>query len=131
MCRFYVLLQVKKLYVGNLPYSTADADLQSMFAQYGAVDKASVLMDRLSGRSRGFGFVEMTNDEEALAAIEGLNGKEIDGRKLVVNEARPKEDRPRRSFGGGGSSGGSRGGFGGGSRGGYGGGYNRGGGDSY
>ena len=109
----------KKLYVGNLPYSMTDADMKSLFAQYGSVDSAAVLMDKMTGRSRGFGFVEMTNDEEALAAIEGLNGKDNDGRKLVVNEARPLADRPpRRSFGGGGG----RGGFGGGSRGGYGGG---------
>lgn len=122
----------KKLYVGNLPYTSADADLKSMFSPYGAVESASVLIDKMSGRSRGFGFVEMTNDEEALAAIEGLNGKDFEGRKLVVNEARPLADRPpRRSFGGGGSGGygggGSRGGFGGG-RGGFGGGR---GGDSY
>ncbi len=121
----------KKLYVGNLPYSTTNADMQSWFAQYGAVEKADVLMDRMTGRSRGFGFVEMTNDEEAQAAIDGLNGKEIEGRKLIVNEARPLADRPpRRSFGGGGGGGGfggGRGGFGGG-RGGFGGGR---GGDSY
>lgn len=108
---------MKKLYVGNLPYSTTDADLKSMVSQYGSVDSASVLMDRMSGRSRGFGFVEMSNDDEAQAAIDGLNGKEFEGRKLVVNEARPPAERgPRRSFGGGG---GGRGGFGGG-RGGYG-----------
>ena len=103
----------KKLYVGNLPYTTTNDELQNMFSQYGAVEKADVLMDRMTGRSRGFGFVEMTNDEEAQAAIDGLNGKDVDGRKLVVNEARPMADRPpRRSFGGGG--GGGRGGFGGG-----------------
>ena len=122
----------KKLYVGNLPYTSTDADLKNMFSTYGAVESASVLMDKMSGRSRGFGFVEMTNDEEATAAIEGLNGKDFDGRKLVVNEARPLADRPpRRSFGGGSGGGygggGSRGGFGGG-RGGFGGGR---GGDSY
>ena len=120
----------KKLYVGNLPYTSTDADLKNMFSSYGAVESASVLIDKMSGRSRGFGFVEMTNDEEATAAIEGLNGKDFDGRKLVVNEARPLADRPpRRSFGGGsgGGYGGSRGGFGGG-RGGFGGGR---GGDSY
>lgn len=113
----------KKLYVGNLPYTTTDADLKNLFTSYGSVDSASVLMDKMTGRSRGFGFVEMTNDEEATAAIDGMNGKEFEGRKLVVNEARPLADRPpRRSFGGGG-----RGGFGGG-RGGFGGGR---GGDSY
>jgi cold-inducible RNA-binding protein len=117
--------KVKKLYVGNLPYTTTDADLKSLFSQHGAVDSASVLMDKMSGRSRGFGFVEMSNDEEALAAVDKLNGQDFEGRKLVVNEARPLADRPpRRSFGGGG---GSRGGFGGG-RGGFGGGR---GGDSY
>lgn len=115
----------KKLYVGNLPYNSTDADLKSLFSSYGAVESASVLMDKMTGRSRGFGFVEMTNDEEAQAAIDGLNGKDHDGRKLVVNEARPLADRPpRRSFGGGG--GGGRGGFGGGGygggRGGFGGG---------
>ena len=112
----------KKLYVGNLPYNSASADLQTLFSQYGAVEKADVLIDKMTGRSRGFGFVEMTNDEEAQAAIDGLNGKEHEGRKLVVNEARPLADRPpRRSFGGGGDRGGfggGRGGFGGGSRGG-------------
>lgn len=111
----------KKLYVGNLPYTTTDADLKTLFSQHGAVESASVLMDKMSGRSRGFGFVEMTNDEEALKAVETLNGQEFEGRKLVVNEARPLADRPpRRSFGGG-AGGGSRGGFGGG-RGGFGGG---------
>ena len=109
-----------KLYVGNLPYTTTDADLKNLFSSYGAVDSASVLMDKMSGRSRGFGFVEMTNDEEAMKAIETLNGQEFEGRKLVVNEARPLADRPpRRSFGGGagrGGFGGGRGGFGGGRR---------------
>lgn len=114
----------KKLYVGNLSYNATSADLQTLFAEYGAVEKADVLMDKMTGRSRGFGFVEMTNDAEAQAAVDGLNGKEHDGRKLVVNEARPLADRPpRRSFGGGGD----RGGFGGG-RGGFGGGR---GGDRY
>lgn len=114
----------KKIYVGNLPYSTVDANLKDLFSQYGAVESASVLLDKMSGRSRGFGFVEMANDEEAEKAIEALNGQDFEGRKLVVNEAKPLTDRPpRRNFGGGG-----RGGFGGG-RGGYGGGYNRGGGD--
>lgn len=124
---FFIQLS-KKLYVGNLPYTTTNDELQNMFSQYGAVEKADVLMDKMTGRSRGFGFVEMTNDEEAQAAIDGLNGKDVEGRKLVVNEARPMADRPpRRSFGGGG-----RGGFGGGNRGGYGGGYGGGrGGDSY
>ena len=115
----------KKLYVGNLPYSMTDDQLKDLFSQAGAVDSASVLMDKMTGRSRGFGFVEMTNDEEGAKAVETFNGYELDGRKLVVNEARPLADRPpRRSFGGGGSD---RGGFGGG-RGGFGGGR---GGDRY
>ena len=122
----------KKLYVGNLSYNTTSDQLRDLFSQYGAVEKADVLMDRMSGRSRGFGFVEMTNDDEALKAVETLNGQDFEGRKLVVNEARPLADRPpRRSFGGG--SGGGRGGFGGG-RGGYGNGGGHGGfsgGDSY
>jgi len=121
-----VLYQVaKKLYVGNLSYNTNDAALKDLFSQAGAVESATVLMDKMTGRSRGFGFVEMTNDEEGAKAVETFNGYELDGRKLVVNEARPLADRPpRRSFGGGGSD---RGGFGGG-RGGFGGGR---GGDRY
>ena len=78
------------IYVGNLPYGTTDAKLQETFESFGSVDRAKVIMDRVSGRSRGFGFVEMSNSEEAEAAIEGLNGSELDGRTLVVNEARPK-----------------------------------------
>jgi RNA recognition motif-containing protein len=102
----------KKLYVGNLSYNTSDSDLRSMFEEYGSVESAQVIMDRDSGRSKGFGFVEMTDNQEAQAAIDGLNGKEVDGRALTVNEARPRENRG----GGGGRSGG------GGGRGGYGGG---------
>ena len=118
----------KKLYVGNLSYDTTDAALKDLFSQAGSVEKVDILMDKMSGRPRGFGFIEMANDDEAMQAVEKFNGYELDGRKLVVNEARPLADRPpRRSFGGGG--GGGRGGFGGGSRGGFGGGYNRGGGD--
>ena len=88
----------KKLYVGNLSYSTNDDALRTFFSQAGAVESASVLMDKMTGRSRGFGFVEMTSDEDAAKAVETLNGQELDGRKLVVNEAKPMEDRPRRSF---------------------------------
>ena len=105
----------KKLYVGNLSYGTTDSDLQTMFEEFGSVESAQVIMDRGTGRSKGFGFVEMGNDHEAQAAIKGLNGKEIDGRALTVNEARPREDRGGRSGGGGGGRGG-RGGYGGGKR---------------
>lgn len=115
----------KKLFVGSLPWATTNDDLQALFSQHGAVTSATVIMDKMTGRSRGFGFVEMENDAEAEAAIAALNGHELDGRKITVNEARPMEDRPpRRSFGGGG-----RGGFGGGrgGGGGYGGGHGGGG----
>lgn len=110
----------KKLYVGNLSYDTNDSDLQQMFAAYGSVQSAQVVMDRDTGRSKGFGFVEMGSDQEAQAAIQGLNGKEAGGRSLTVNEARPREDRGggRGGYGGGGG----RSGGGGGGRGGYGGG---------
>jgi cold-inducible RNA-binding protein len=93
----------KKLYVGNLAYSVSDSDLQQMFAPHGSVQSAQVIMDRDTGRSKGFGFVEMSSDEEAQAAIAALNGQERDGRALTVNEARPKPE-----------GGGGRGGFGGG-----------------
>jgi cold-inducible RNA-binding protein len=112
-----------KLYVGNLPFNVNDADLQQLFSQHGDVQSASVIMDRETGRSRGFGFVEVANNDEAQAAITALNGKSFDGREIVVNEARAREDRPR---GGGGGGGGFRGGRGGG--GGGGGGYRGGGG---
>ncbi len=95
----------KKLYVGNLSYSTTSADLQQMFAPFGTVESASVIEDRETGRSKGFGFVEMSSDAEAQAAILGLDGKENNGRPLKVNEARPREDR-----GGGGGGRGGRGG---------------------
>ena len=112
----------KKLYVGNLSYNATDDSLKQLFADAGEVTSANVIIDKMSGRSRGFGFVEMANDAEADAAVEKFNGQEHDGRKLVVNEARPLADRPpRRSFCSSGGSGGSRGGFGG-SRGGFGGG---------
>ena len=110
-----------KLYVGNLSFNTSNEDLQELFGQAGTVETVNVVEDRDTGRSRGFGFIEMSSKEEAQAAIEQLNGKEIDGRSLTVNEARPREER-------GGGGGGNRGG-GGGGRGGYGGGGgNRGGG---
>jgi RNA recognition motif-containing protein len=96
----------KKLYVGNLAFATTDADLERIFAAFGTVQSAQVIMDRDTGRSKGFGFVEMGTDQEAQAAIAGLNNKESDGRTLTVNEARPKESGGGR----GGSSGGSRGG---------------------
>lgn len=108
----------KKLYCGNLSYNTSSADLEQLFSEFGKVQSAEVIMDRDTGRSKGFGFVEMGSDSDAQAAIEGLNLKEHDGRALAVNEARPREDR--RGGGGGGSrSGGGRGGYGGGRRGGY------------
>ncbi len=96
-----------KLYVGNLPYNTTDADLSELFAAYGTVVSASVITDRDSGRSKGFGFVEMETEEQANAAIEALNGKEYGGRNLVVNIARPREERPRRDDNRGGQGGGS------------------------
>jgi RNA recognition motif-containing protein len=102
----------KKLYVGNLAYGMSDSDLQQLFQAHGTVQSAQVIMDRDTGRSKGFGFVEMASDQEAQAATAALNGKEIEGRTLTVNEARPKTD------------GGGRGGYGGG-RGGYGGGGGR------
>jgi RNA recognition motif-containing protein len=89
----------KKLYVGNLSYGTTDESLNAAFAQIGAVESASVLKDKMTGRSRGFGFVTMTNDDEAAKAIDALNGTELDGRKLTVNEAKPMTERPpRRDF---------------------------------
>ena len=114
-----------KLYVGNLPYSFRDGDMEQAFSQYGQVTSAKVMMERDTGRSKGFGFVEMGSDAEAQAAIQGMNGQQVGGRGLVVNEARPMEPRT----GGGGFGGGRRegggggyGGGGGGGRGGYGGG---------
>lgn len=90
----------QKLYVGNLPYSTTDATLSDLFSQAGTVTSASVITDKMSGRSKGFGFVEMSTPEEAQAAIQKFHGQEFEGRALTVSEARPKEDRPRRDFGG-------------------------------
>ena len=98
------------IYVGNLPYSTSDDDLNALFSEYGVVDSARVIMDRDSGRSKGFGFVEMSSNSEANAAIEALNGQDMGGRALTVNEARPRAERGGR--GGGGGRG--RGGYGGG-----------------
>ena len=118
-----------KLYVGNLAYSIRDDDLQQAFAQFGSVTSAKVMMDRETGRSKGFGFVEMGSDAEAQSAINGMNGQALAGRAVVVNEARPREDRGggfRGAYGGGGRSGGG-GGYGGGG-GGYGGGGGGGGG---
>ena len=103
-----------KLYVGNLPYSVRDEDLQQSFSQFGSVTSAKVMMERDTGRSKGFGFVEMGSDAEAQAAINGMNGQSLGGRSVVVNEARPMEARPPRSFGGGGGGGGYGGGGGGG-----------------
>ncbi len=102
-----------KLYVGNLSYNATGSDLEQLFAAHGQVASAEVIADRETGRSKGFGFVQMGNDDEAKAAISALNGHEVDGRALTVNEAKPRENRPRSGGGGGGG------------RGGYGGGRNR------
>ncbi|MBI2727636.1 MAG: RNA-binding protein [Polaromonas sp.] len=117
-----------KLYVGNLPYSVRDEDLQQSFGQFGSVTSAKVMMERDTGRSKGFGFVEMGSDAEAQAAINGMNGQPLGGRSVVVNEARPMEARPPRSGGFGGGGGGYGGGGGGGGYGGGGGGGRSGGG---
>jgi RNA recognition motif-containing protein len=115
--RFFVSVKgsamAKRIYVGNLPWSTTSADLETMFSAFGAVHTAEVIMDRATGRSRGFGFVQMNDDGEADSAINALNGKDCSGRPLVVNEAR--ERAPRTGGGGGGYGGGARG-----PRGGYG-----------
>ena len=123
-----------KLYVGNLPYSVRDGDLEQAFSQFGQVSSAKVMMERDTGRSKGFGFVEMASEPEAQAAIQGMHGQALGGRNLVVNEARPMEPLPPRSGGGGGYGGGGgnrEGGFrspyGGGGRSGGGGGGGRGG----
>ena len=131
----------KRLYVGNLSYGVDSSILEQLFSQYGSVQSAEVVNDRDTGRSKGFGFVEMGTDDEAQAAITGLNGKDHEGRALTVNEAKPREDRPRGGGGGGGyggggggrSGGGGYGGGGGGRRGGSGGGggYGGGGGGGY
>ena len=125
-----------KLYVGNLPYTVRDEDLQQAFSAYGSVNSAKVMMERDTGRSKGFGFVEMADDAQAQTAIEAMNGQQFGGRGLVVNEARPMEPRPPRSGGGGFGGGGGGGGYGGGAGGGrsggggYGGGAGGGGGRS-
>ena len=114
----------KKLYVGNLPYTVRDEDLQQSFSEFGSVTSAKVMMERDTGRSKGFGFVEMGTDAEAQAAINGMNGQSLGGRSVTVNEARPMEARPPRTggYGGGGDRSGGGGYGGGGDRGGYGGG---------
>jgi RNA recognition motif-containing protein len=115
------------IYVGNLPYSATDTDLRDAFSAFGTVESARVITDKFTGQAKGFGFVEMPNDEEARAAISGMDGKELGGRALRVNESQPKEQRSGGGYGGGGRSGG--GGYGGGGgRGGGGGGYGGGGG---
>lgn len=116
----------KKLYIGSLPYDTTEEQLKELFSQAGTVDSATIIMDKFSGRSKGFGFVEMANEEEAQKAIESLNGHQVGDKSIIVNEARPMRERGSGGFGGGG--GGYRGGGGGGGRGGSGGGrFNRGG----
>ena len=97
-----------RLFVGSLSWNTTDDQLKDFFATVGNVVSANVIVDRETNRSKGFGFVEMSTDEEAKAAVEQLNNKELDGRTIVVNEARPREERPRGSFGGGGDRGGYR-----------------------
>ena len=118
----------KKLYVGNLSFGVDSSALEELFGVYGSVQSAQVISDRDTGRSKGFGFVEMSSDSEASAAIEALNGREHEGRALTVNEAKPREDRPRGGGGGGGGGYGGGGGRGGGGGGGYGGGGGGGGG---
>ena len=120
-----------KLYIGNLPYTVRDSDLEQAFSQFGSVTSAKVMMERETGRSKGFGFVEMGSDAEAQSAVHGMNGQPLGGRSIVVNEARPMEARPPRSGGGGGGYGGGGGGgrSGGGGYGGGGGGRGGGGGD--
>jgi RNA recognition motif-containing protein len=117
----------KRLYVGNLSYQVDSSELEQMFSQHGTVSSAEVVSDRMTGRSKGFGFVEMGTDDEAQAAIAALNGQDHGGRALTVNEAKPREERPR-GGGGGYGGGGGGGGYGGGGGGGYGGGGRRGGG---
>jgi RNA recognition motif-containing protein len=118
------------IYVGNLSFRTSEDNLNDLFAQYGEVSSCKIIMDKFTGKSKGFAFIEMANDAEGQSSIESLNNQDLDGRPLVVNEARPQEDREKRPFrpGGGGGGGFNRGGSGGGGFGGGGGGFNRGGG---
>jgi RNA recognition motif-containing protein len=122
-----------KIYVGNLSFNTSTQDLEDMFGEFGTVQSTNIIEDRETGRSRGFAFVEMSSNEEAQAAITALNGKDMDGRSLTVNEAKPREEGGGRggNRGGGGGGRGGYGGGGGGNRGGGGGGGNRGGGGGY
>jgi RNA recognition motif-containing protein len=108
-----------KLYVGNLSFNTMDPEIKTMFSQVGTVVSCDIILDKFTSKSRGFGFVEMSTQEEATKAIAEFNGKELDGRALTVNEAKPREERPRGGGFGGGGEGGGRRDFGGGSRGGY------------
>ena len=98
------------IYVGNLPYSTTDESMRALFSEFGDVSSVRIITDNMTGQSKGFGFIEMSNDGEADAAIAALNGKEVDGRTIVVSKARPREERPSRGNGGGAGAG-SRGGF--------------------
>lgn len=108
---------MKNIYVGNLDFSTTESEIRSMFEPFGQIDNVSLVRDKFSGQSRGFAFVEMANDSEADQAIQNLNGKQVGKRNITVNEARPREDRPRGGGGGfGGGGGGGRGGYGGGGR---------------
>ena len=107
-----------KLYVGNLSFNTMDTEIKNLFSQVGTVVSCDIILDKFTSKSRGFGFVEMSTQEEATKAIAEFNGKDLDGRALTVNEAKPREERPRGSFGGGGSGGGGRRDFGGGGGGG-------------
>ena len=118
---FEELIMAKNIYVGNLSYSVGNGDLESLFSQFGDVSRAQVIQHRDTGRSKGFGFVEMDDEDSAEKAIEELDGSEFEGRNLTVNEARPREDRPSRGGGGGGGGGGYDGGGGGGGDGGGGG----------
>lgn len=101
---------MKKLFIGSLPFSVKEEELKDLFSQAGTVESAAIIMDKMTGRSKGFGFVEMSSDEEASKAIEMFNGHDLGGRNIFVGEARPQEDRPRSNFGGGNRGGFNRGG---------------------